>query len=150
MNIAHISTIIPLAVDRSALLDVKNRVLLLTLERLLSRFDVELPVALRLLSGSNIHVRLDPVSGNPCLAFEDIPALLGVIRPPHRNDRHNRQHMNMLLEHEALLIKLEYSGLIDQPRALSRELISALRPGGSRDEKDLNGLYDFTQKVALR
>lgn len=56
----------------------------------------------------------------------------------------------MLLEHETLLIKLEYSGLIDQPRALSRELISALRPSGSWNEQDLHGLYDFTQKVALR
>lgn len=150
MDIAHISTIIPLAPDRSALLDINNRVLLLTLERLLSRFDVELPVVLRLLSKSNIRIRRDPVSGNPCLTLEDIPALLGVIRPAQRNDRHNRQHLNMLLEHEALLIKLEYSGLIDQPRALSRELISALRPGGSRDEKDLYGMYDFAQKVALR
>ncbi|MBU0902010.1 MAG: serine/threonine protein phosphatase [Gammaproteobacteria bacterium] len=40
MNVVHISTIIPLDPDRSALLDAKNRVLLLTLERLVSRFDI--------------------------------------------------------------------------------------------------------------
>lgn len=150
MNIVHISTIIPLAPDRSALLDVKNRVLLLTLTRLLCRFEIELPFALRLLSGSDIHVRRDPLSGNPCLAFEDIPALLSIIRPPQRNDRHNRKRMSMLLEHAGLQIKMESSGLIDQPRALSRELIFTLDIGGCPDEQVLNDLYDFTQKVALR
>ncbi|MEA1607156.1 hypothetical protein [Pseudomonas spirodelae] len=79
MNVVHISTIIPLDPDRSALLDVKNRVLLLTLERLISRFDIELPVVLSLLSGSDIHIRLDSVSGNPCLLFDDIPTLLDLI-----------------------------------------------------------------------
>ena len=133
MNVVHISTIIPLDPERSALLDVKNRVLLLTLERLVSRFDIELPV-----------------SGNPCLLFDDIPTLLDLIRPAQRNDRHNRQHMSMLLQHAGLSISLKFSGLIDQPRALSRELISTLCPSWAEDEKTLRGLLDFTQKVALR
>ena len=150
MNVVHISTIIPLDPDRSALLDVKNRVLLLTLERLISRFDIELPVVLSLLSGSDIHIRLDSVSGNPCLLFDDIPTLLDLIRPDQRNDRHNRQHMSMLLQHAGLSIALKFSGLIDQPRALSRELTSTLRPSWAGDEETLRGLLDFTQKVALR
>jgi hypothetical protein len=150
MNIAYISTIIPLAPDRSALLDVKNRVLLIAVARLLGRFEIELSVVLRLLSESDINIRRDPLSGNPCLAFADIPALLSVIRPPQRNDRHNRKHMSMLLEHAGLQIKMDGSGLIDQPRALSRELIFTLHPGGCPDERTLNDLYDFTKKVALR
>jgi hypothetical protein len=150
MNVVHISTIIPLDPDRSALLDVKNRVLLLTLERLLSRFDIELPAVLSLLTGSDIHIRLDLVSGNPCLLFDDIPALLDRIRPAQRNDRHNRQHMSMILDHAGLLIAMKCLGLIDQPRALSLELITTLCPSGADDEKTLRGLLDFTQKVALR
>jgi hypothetical protein len=149
MNLVHISTIIPLAPDRSALLDIKNRVLLLTLTRLLGRFDVELPVALSLLAASDIDIRFDPVNDNPCLSLDDIPKLLGVIRPPQKNDRHNRQHMKMLLEREDLLIGLKCSNLINQPRALSRKLISVLQPSGCMDEKELHDLYSFMQKVAL-
>jgi hypothetical protein len=141
---------IPLSPDRSALLDVKNRVLLLTITRLLSRFDVELSVALHLLSESDVCVHFDPLNGNPCLAFEDIPNLLSAIRPPQRNDRHNRQYMHMTLAHAGLAITMKFSDLLNQPRALSRELIVTMQDIECMEEEKLKGIFDFMHKVAVR
>lgn len=152
MPVTSISPFIALHADRSALLDVKEHVLFLTLARILSRFDVELPMALRLLSGSDIRIRFDPANGNPCLRFEDIPRFLGLIRLP-KNDYHNRQAIRMLLECEDLSIKLEFQGLLYLPRHLSRELISTLvprLPAGYRDKKDVDDMLAFTREVAVR
>ncbi len=86
-----------IAVD-PVLLDVRARVLLLTVSRLTSRFEINLPDVLRLVAGTDIRIRFDPVNGNPCIAFEDIRELLSTIRP-RKNDRHNRKNLSMLLEH---------------------------------------------------
>lgn len=149
MSVTSISPFIVLHADRSALLDVKTRVLYLTLSRLLGRFELQLPEALSALAKAKIHIRFDPVNGSPCIDFEDIPRFLSAIRPAERNDRHNRQHMKTLLEHEDLSIKLEMDRLLDLPRFLSKELLFTLRSSGIREGKDWQEQSAFTQEIPI-
>lgn len=147
MNIASISPFIALDAKRSALLDVKQRVLLLTLERILYRFGYELSEALRLLAGSDIHIRFDPMNSNPCLVFEDIPRFLSLISQPH-NSAHITQEHNMRLECSELSFVLETMNLLSQPRMLSRQLVLTQRLGGFIDRTEMADLLAFTREVA--
>jgi hypothetical protein len=147
MPITSISPFIVLHADRSALLDVRARVLLLTVSRLTSRFEIDLPAVLRLLTGTDICIRFDPVNGNPCIAFEDIPELLSAIRP-QKNDRHNRKHLSMTLEHSGLSMRMEREGLLYSPRALSDALHTILLPYPYWDMEELREMMKFTQNIA--
>jgi hypothetical protein len=149
MSVTSISPFIVLHADRSALLDIKNRVLYLTLSRLLGRFEVQLPEALRALERAKIHIRFDPVNGNSCIDFEDIPYFLSAIRPAERNDRHNRQHRKTLLEHEALAIELETNGLLDLPRILSKKLLFTLQNPGIWEDKNWQVQAAFTGELPI-
>ncbi|MFZ3153999.1 hypothetical protein [Pseudomonas sp.] len=148
MSITSISPFIALHADRSALLDVTARVLLLTVSRLTSRFEIDLPEVLRLLAGTDIRIRFDPVNGNPCIAFEDIPELLSAIRP-RKNDRHNRKHLSMILEHAGLSMSMEREGLLYLPRTLSDALLTTLLPYPSWEIEDLREMTTFTQSLAV-
>ncbi len=147
MSITSISPFIALHADRSALLDVTARVLLLTVSRLTSRFEIDLPEVLRLLAGTDIRIRFDPVNGNPCIAFEDIPELLSAIRP-RKNDRHNRKHLSMILEHAGLSMTMEHEGLLYSPRALSDALHTTLLPSPHWEIEELREMMRFTQNIA--
>lgn len=147
MPITSISPFIALHADRSALLDVTARVLLLTVSRLTSRFEIDLPEVLRLLAGTDIRIRFDPANGNPCIAFEDIRKLLSAIRP-QKNDRHNRKHLSMILEHAGLSMTMEHEGLLYSPRALSDALLTTLLPYPSWEIEELREMMRFTQNIA--
>lgn len=148
MPITSISPLIALHADRSALLDVRERILWLTVSRLTSCFEIDLPEVLRLLAGTNIRIRFDPVNSNQCIAFEDIPKLLSAIRP-RKNDRHNRKHLSMTLEHSGLSMRMEREGLLYLPRTLSNALLTTLLPYPFWEIEDLREMMTFTQSLAV-
>jgi hypothetical protein len=149
MSLASISPFIVLHADRSALLDAKNEVLYLALWRLISRFELPLSECLRLLASTAIRLRFDPLNGSPCIDLKDIPGFLRAIRPAERNDRHNRQHMRMKMEHAEILYEFETNRLVDLPRFLSRKLITTLQSSGIRDDQYWRAQYAFTEEVTI-